>query len=322
MSSLNASKNDLPLHEIEIATQAAQSLAIGVAELVGWLFNVGGAAKLLGLDETEMNGAMHGWNEPPDPWAGGTKAPSVLMAERTRDMARYAWHGCWSGSPQDVQDALSEYALVFELMQISPVAPNGSELFADDAKQTLERVWKAAWGRFQLDQREAISISEIAALAKVSEKTVRMAANPKNKMPLRTTNDGTRTHISAGDALNWLTPRGYKPTRFHDNGPGQTPISDASSLATSCVQWSRHAHMEPEELAKLLDWAPDQVTAYQAIWDGRPEHAIAAFSPKALRSLAELLGMPEPDTFGRQAYLVLATANANAVITQQLGGVG
>jgi hypothetical protein len=304
--------------EIETAVSAAQDLAVGVAETVAWIFNPASAAQLLRVEENELESSMRGESALSVLWTG-INAPSVLMVDRARDLAEYAWRGVWHGDPVALEEVMSEYGVVFELLRISPVSPSGGELFPAEARKTLERLWNATSARHQLDSGEAISVEQIAALAGVSEKTVRMAANPRNSVPLRTIKDGNRTLITATDALDWLTRRDFRPTRYHGEGPGQVLIVDGAALATCCKRWRDHASKSPAVLAESLGWSSKQSAAYMAMESGDPDKAATAFPPKALRNLAAALGMPDPDTFARQAYRVLALANAAAVIEQQLG---
>lgn len=64
---------------------------------------------------------------------------------------------------------------------------------------------------------DCLSFSDVALLADMDEKSVRNAANPKNKDPLITTVNGKRTWITPADALNWLSKRrGFTPTQIND----------------------------------------------------------------------------------------------------------
>ncbi|SFN74599.1 hypothetical protein SAMN05216386_1689 [Nitrosospira briensis] len=62
-----------------------------------------------------------------------------------------------------------------------------------------------------------LTLSEIALLANMDEKSVRNAANPKHKNHLKTFNHGSRTYVNVGDAKAWLQQRrGFKPTVIID----------------------------------------------------------------------------------------------------------
>jgi hypothetical protein len=63
-----------------------------------------------------------------------------------------------------------------------------------------------------------LTVTQIALLANMDEKSVRNAANPKNKEPLVTRNVGTRTVVDADNAKEWLAKRrGFKVTEYFDS---------------------------------------------------------------------------------------------------------
>jgi hypothetical protein len=94
-------------------------------------------------------------------------------------------------------------------------------------------VAKLANARFRLDDQEdevvsipmtdgevysgLLSLSEVALLAGMDEKSVRNAANPNNANRLLTFNNGCGTYVNTADARVWLAGRrGFKPTHYVD----------------------------------------------------------------------------------------------------------
>lgn len=62
-----------------------------------------------------------------------------------------------------------------------------------------------------------LTLSDVALLANMDEKSVRNAANPKLKNHLKTFNCGARTYVRVDDAKKWLQGRrGFKPTVMVD----------------------------------------------------------------------------------------------------------
>ncbi len=60
---------------------------------------------------------------------------------------------------------------------------------------------------------DCLSFQDIALLADMDEKSIRNAANPRNKDPLITTVSGKRTWIEPDNALTWLMKRrGFVPS--------------------------------------------------------------------------------------------------------------
>lgn len=81
--------------------------------------------------------------------------------------------------------------------------------------ERLVCVIDTACARWLLDTEEDhLTIYQVSLLANMDEKSVRNAANPRSKDPLRTTSDGTRTFVRISDARDWLSRRrGFVPTR-------------------------------------------------------------------------------------------------------------
>lgn len=86
------------------------------------------------------------------------------------------------------------------------------------AQTAIARVVLDGGSRYTLPEDSAqagyLSISEVALLADMDERSVRNAANPKLPDPLVTKNFGRRTLVDIHDARRWLTGRkGFVPTK-------------------------------------------------------------------------------------------------------------
>ena len=80
----------------------------------------------------------------------------------------------------------------------------------------------------------SLSISELALLADMDERSVRNAANPKLPNPLRTTTEGKRTLVSVEDARKWLAGRkGFVPTQ--SEGTSRSMEMSSISLPSEVV---------------------------------------------------------------------------------------
>ena len=79
-----------------------------------------------------------------------------------------------------------------------------------------------------------ISISEIALLADMDERSVRNAANPKLPNPLVTVVQGKRTYVETGEAKRWLAERkGFVPTKMCSEAVPQAYPSEPASIQLS-----------------------------------------------------------------------------------------
>lgn len=298
--------------EADAATTAARHFVEGLAALVAWIVDVDSGAQILGVSSTEFSDWLHGNAELPN-WLG--EGVHLQLTDDARDLAEYAWNGTWHADESSLDEAIARFMVISELLDRTPVSPAGNELLPAEARQTLERVIHAVLGRQALDDASGeLTIEQVAALARVSEKTVRMAANPSQPQALRTKKAGHRTQVASIDALEWLSRRrDFNRTRLYSTGPGQPTVLDSESLALACQRWSANLQVSADALAKDLEWSEKQRAAYDAIAAGTPGDVLATFPPSALRALAERLGMPEPATFSSQAYRVLALAHAAAL---------
>ena len=233
-------------------------------------------------------------------------------------LADYAWNG--TALPQnDLEDALHELTAAAGLVSANFVLPDGSECLAAADKDAIQRLANAATARWELDRGEPIRVEQLAALAGVSEKTVRTATNPKNANPLQVTKSGYWTLIAAEDALAWLGRRNdFIPTHHGARGAKQPQITDSGVLGTTCQKWREHAGQSVEQLADTLQWSASQALAYRSIESQAPGDVIAEFPPQGLHQLALQLALPDPAAFATQAYAVLALAHAAALSEMQI----
>ncbi len=141
-----------------------------------------------------------------------------------------------------------------------------------------------------------ITIEDLAALARVSDKTVRMAANPKNEGALRTYKDGKRTYIKPEDAREWLARRpDFKPTKGLDQGA--SVAGRMTGGVTNLREFLLHASRRVggmDALGEKLREAgllADQSTS--------PGIDVGEIDVGALLRLADYLGLDSPAAFAR-----------------------
>jgi hypothetical protein len=277
---------------IDTAAQAAASLVRAVVE-VGQFLTTGDTGTL-----AECDGSF--------------------LERVASNMADFAWNGK-ARAQNELEEGLAELAVAVELLSANFTLPDGSDCLSPAEKQAIQRLSNAATARWELDRGEPIRVEQLAALAGVSEKTVRTATNPKSANPLPVTKSGYWTFIEAEDALAWLGRRNdFTPTHLGAQGPQQPPITDAAVLGTTCQNWRSHADLSVEQLADALQWSSEQSQGYRGIESQAPGNVIADFPPQALQQLALHLALPDPAAFARQAYAVLALAHAAALSEAQI----
>lgn len=236
------------------------------------------------------------------------------------ELARFAWEGSWYSNDVSLSEALTDLSPLNEALNTSFINAFGEPLLPDNACTMIGRIVSAAHARFSLHQGEEIDIQALAALARVSEKTVRMAANPKLEGHLKTeSGPGNRTWIPAEAALEWLRNRkDFMTTRF-DVGVGEQPaIRTIDELAFACRLFRVRAGLEIPDLRKQLKWKAAEAMAYQNLENGvlRPNSAI--FTIGGLLELSRAIGMVDPVKFCTDATRVVITTSGKLLIAQRL----
>lgn len=237
----------------------------------------------------------------------------------TERLAEYAWGGYAFQSENALIDALHELSSAEELCGANFMLPGGDELFSDGAKTALRQLSSAAHARMSLDSGESIDIKALAALARVAEKTVRMATHSTRPGAMRVRKEGHWASIDAAEALAWLGRRSdFHPTRQRGDALDQPLITSAEDLATTCKAWCSVKRVDAGALSEALGWAQPQRKAYEKLEAGELTDQMTRFPPQALLALGEYLGMPQPREFARQAFRVLAVKHADYLSDRQL----
>lgn len=241
-----------------------------------------------------------------------TLSRQIDLSSGVTALADYAWQGHGFASPERLEQALSELAMAEELCAANFILPNGNELLPEAAKDALRQLSLAAHARKSLDAGESVDIKELAALARVAEKTLRMATHSTRPGAMRVRKDGHWAYIEAAEALAWLGRRNdFHPTRERGDSLNQTAVSTAEELAATCKRWTELANSTPESLARALGWSAAQMKAYDRLLAGDITDQMTRFPPQTLCALAEHLHMPKPREFARDAFRVLAMKHAD-----------
>lgn len=234
-------------------------------------------------------------------------------------LAEYAYRGVGFQNENALTDALHELCSAEELVKANLMLPNGDMLWDEEHRHVIAQLSKAARARQSLDQGESVTVDELAALARIAEKTVRMATNPAKPGSMRVTKNGHWASIEAAEALAWLGRRSdFLPT-IQDARPAQsTVIADAQSLADACRRGREQVGADVAGLASALGWTNTQRKAYLRIEGGHIDEQMTHFPPQALLAMAQHFGLPQPLEFARQAYRFLALRHADTLADRQL----
>lgn len=286
----------------ETAKKAAISLLEGMATLASELFDADAGKRL--LNPSQESGAE-----------GKLRYPeSTQLVPLIADFVDFAWEGAWHSNEASLLDAFHMAIPLNDLLDANLTLPDGIPVFPAEDRDTMKSVMAAAHGRFGILQGDDLSFEQLAALARVAEKTVRMAANQKIKGALKTEpGPANRTYINADDALEWLRRRkDFKETQFDVAIDGQSAMRSPRELADMCLKFRKKADLSVPQLRKKLGWSASEAMAYQNMEQGLLDEASDAFSSLALVKLARVLSVPDQRKFAHDAGHVIVTEKFKA----------
>jgi hypothetical protein len=287
---------------------AAQRVLEGIARWASDLFDAEAGERLL---NPLGSGGVPGTLRDPD---------LHKIIPLVRALYHFAWEGLWYSDEAALLDALHESGPLNELLAAHLILADGTEIITDEDRASLQTMITAAVARYTLLEGDDLSIDQLAALARVAEKTVRMAANPKLENSLKTdAGPANRTYVKAEAALEWLRRRkDFRETRLDANVDGQPAIRSPEDLAHVCSLFRKNADLSVAQLRKQLGWSARETLAYQNMESGQLDEKSNAFSPTSLVALASTLAIPDARRFAQDAIQVIVTAQAKAEIVRRL----
>lgn len=301
------------------AALAAEDFLVGMAVFAQHIFNFAQAAQLVGFAPEEFEKISRFGDRRSIPYR--LDPDRYELVRLYGSLADYAWEGIWFGNEVSLEEAMTEAETIGQILTSgSPHDPYGEPCIDEKSLATLGTVLNAANARRELDLPDGqLGLGQVAVLANVSDKTIRMAANPKLENHLKTENDGKGTIVHSDDARAWLERRpGFKATRLNAGLSGQPQIVDASILATTCNRYREQAGLSLKDLRAKLKWSAEEALAYQNMERGAFSADAPVFDSIRLLSLARTLAFPDPEQFTRDAIRVVYTARAIAEIQHQL----
>jgi len=306
--------------DIAAAECAATDLILALAEVIYYIADDAAAASALVGVESSVYGAHVG---EPGQNPIRTAALGARLVGLTTRIATYAKEGIWPASQNDFMDALTDFEVSAELLK----GREGPCLFGPDqvarmpehSAAVLLEVLTSAQARLAIDRGSNITVPMLAALAGVSEKTVRMASNPNNDRPLKTVKEGAATFIQPDDALEWLGRRGdFRPTRYFVSEGSRPQLTTFLALSTHLQAVRTERGESVDTLAEALGWSIATSAAYERLDKISAPSDLANFQPCHLAQLARHLDIHEPVDFARETYPLIATAYGEAVAKEQL----
>lgn len=228
------------------------------------------------------------------------------------DLALYAWSGVTHHYPSWIDERLQEAAVPVELLRGQLTNTAGDTLVSDDVIGFVNRLVNAAHARKAIDDGGQVTIEWLAALANVSERTIRSATNASNPNAMPIIKDGHWTFIDAAPALQWLSRRkDFVPTQTADNRPRSVVLQWALRPGDAWQKWRQSRDLTIDDLAAALGWSIDEAALYTQIEAGNIDDRTLTLSPAFWRDLAVHLGSEEPEAVATTTYRTLASDYAN-----------
>lgn len=224
-------------------------------------------------------------------------------------LSAYAWSGVAPDDPNWIEERLHEISVAVELLRGNLISPAGDSLVSDDVVEFIHRLANAAHARHAIDEGQQVSTEWLAALARVSERTIRAATNSKNPNAIPITKEGHWTFIEAAHALEWLAKRkDFVPTRAADNRPRAAVLQRELRAGSAWRMWRESRGESVEDLARQLGWSPEDAASYSDVESGSPGEAFIALPPAFWRDLAAHFESEEPEAVAALTYRALAAA--------------
>jgi hypothetical protein len=243
--------------------------------------------------------------------AGGRIEDSIVLRNIERAF-EFTQSGQWRGPLEElsgVVTALEPFRVLLKLNAIS--GPYTDARFRDEDRDALLRVLDSLLARRWLANGSPMNLAQIALLADLSEKSVRMAATGRDRNPdLLTYKDGTQTLVKAEEAERWLRSRpSYKPTQIHgDVGSISLLARTNHQVAQLLTSFRERAKLSIEQLGRRMQWNPQQTAMYEQLeggWWDQGDVDVTLFDVANVVRLAGIFKIPEPLEFVRSISTVL-----------------
>lgn len=264
---------------------------------LSYIFGEPAIERLLQLPAQSLKSAMEDKASNPDKVAESV-ADAPLLAAAAFD---YAWlgktprHGHVDDLITDLT-AIGQFFSVDSGMETHDRSLPYSVLAGLPSNEILASLCRAAYARWAISSDMDVSLPDLAALARVSDKTIRMAANPKVPGALKTKKLGNRTVVTAEDALAWLSRR-------PDFRPTDTSTVTAGGMLVGVPEQLKNTRLAAEPNGRFSSaLASNEIPL--ATWmsieggDGHPD--LEGLEAARLASIARDLGLLHPEEFARR----------------------
>lgn len=241
----------------------------------------------------------------------GPALPSLL-----EDLCLYAWYG--EGHDYAI-DRLHEAGTVEALLDGRFQDAPGNGLLSDENRDLIQKIINAAGTRFNLHEGYLVTIEGLAALANVSERTIRAATNSSNPNAIPITKSGHRTLIEPEHALAWLAGRrDFVQTRGLSDKPSAAALGTGAKVGERWKAWRESRHLPLTDLAAQLGWSAAETEIYASIESGDASRAME-LTPGFWSRLAVHFEAEDPTTLAISSFRYLSQEHAEARLKAEFG---
>jgi hypothetical protein len=158
-------------------------------------------------------------------------------------------------------------------------------------------------------EKSELTISELAFISGLAEKTVRMAAVGRNKNPdLVTYKDGSTIYIPIEEARRWMASKSIEcppPNFIKDSALPLVEPETLPELGNFLWRARKAKNISTDTLASELNWTKKKLKAYSEIEDGEVSESLLQFTPSELLALAKKLVPDYPEDLLRMMDKVI-----------------
>jgi hypothetical protein len=237
--------------------------------------------------------------------AGGRVEDSIVLIN-LEQVVDFTESGEWPGTVPElvaVANALEPFRVIIESDAICGLYTD--PLIEDTDRELLVTVLGRLLARRQLLSGQPLTLPQVALLAGLAEKSVRMAAMGRDRNPdLNSYKEGAMVYVTAAEAERWLGQRdSYRPTCVRgDVAAVNLAVRTNHQIAVLLESLRDRAKLSVAELGERMGWNERQLATYARVeeaWWNAEDIDAAVFDVPTVAKLARVLAVDPPLEFVR-----------------------
>jgi hypothetical protein len=269
---------------------AARRILVDLAFWADDIYGAGASERLIGMTPA----TKHAESLDSSGSAGIIIERSVVLSHVGR-IVDYLNTNVWHGDPSNLWATLKELTALYGLLESPFAIINESENAIDgDSAAAIFEVLEEFFARVNFEfEDEALELKELALVAGLAEKTVRMAAVGQDKNPdLTTFKIGSRTYVTPEEAKRWLATKktDYRPIQYSEDQflPPVDP-KDLGELGGFLRDLREKSYATIDELANRLAWDDSTRIAYELIENSADDIDVSALQFDQMLQLSQAI---------------------------------